>query len=103
MPNGNLVIEFSVRDVIKKIIFKGCGGKIIKYGLNILALASYVRYAMFIKELISKHGIKYVNLFKNTCIKIILKHAKFLLKEIGKIKTKIRSRFNWKRKSKKIE
>ena len=94
MSNSDLVLRFPVG----KIVFKGCGSKILNNGLNLLLLVSYIRYAMFIKKFIAIYGVKYVNLFRTNLIRIIVRGIKSILNKIGeirrKIKLKIRSIFD---------
>lgn len=72
MPNSDLVIRFPVGNLIRKILFKGCGSKIINNGFNLLVLLGYVRYAIFIKRFIAIYGIKYVNFFRTKLIWIVV-------------------------------
>ena len=56
--------------------------KIFNCGINILLLASYIRYSMFIKQFIIIYGVKYINLFKINSIRIIVRCVKSILRSI---------------------
>jgi len=79
MSNSDLVIRFPVGNLLRKIVFKGCGSKILNNGLNLLLLVSYIRYAMFIKKFIAIYGVKYVNLFRTNLIRIVVRYIKLIL------------------------
>ena len=96
MPNSDLIIRFPLGNLVRKIVFKGCGSKLLQNGLNLLLLVSYIRYAMFIKKFIAIYGVKYVNLFRTNLIRIIVRGIKLILNKIGKIKRKINSKIRFK-------
>nr|WPV76536.1 hypothetical protein [Naviculales sp.] len=102
MPNSDLIIRFPVENLIRKILLKGCGSKILKNGFNVLVLLSYVRYAIFLKRFISIYGIKYVNFFRTKLICIVVTGSKLILKKIRKFSSKVKfRRFRFKRKTNK--
>jgi hypothetical protein len=102
MPNSDLVIRFPVGNLIRKILFKGCGSKIVSNGFNLLVLLSYVRYAIFIKRFIAIYGIKYLNFFRTKLICIVVTGSNLILKKIRKFSSKVKfRRFRFKRKAKK--
>jgi hypothetical protein len=102
MSNSDLVIRFPVGNLIRKILFKGCGSKIVSNGFNLLVLLSYVRYAIFIKRFITIDGIKYVNFFRTGLICIIVTSSDLILKKIRKFSSKVKfRRFRFKREDKK--
>ena len=102
MPNSDLVIRFPVGNLIRKILFKACGSKILSNGFNLLILLSYVRYAIFIKRFIAIYGIKYVNFFRTKLTCIVVRSSKLVLKKIHKFISKVKfRRFKLKRKVKK--
>jgi hypothetical protein len=104
MSNTDIGIRLPTKNLRQKVIFKGCGLQILKYGINLLLIVSYLKYPILLKELIAGYGIQYLNLFKGTFLKIIWKWSKSILKKIGKVKNKIRKlSFNRKRSKRKGE
>ena len=88
MLNSDFVIRFPIGNLVRKIIFKGCGSEIFKSSFNLLLIASYVKYALVIKNFINQSGIKYIVLFRNTFIKIVIKNSKSIFLKIAKIRKK---------------
>ena len=102
MPNSDLVIRFPVGNLIRKILFKGAGSKILSNGFNLLVLLSYVRSAIFIKKFIAIYGVKYINFFRSKLISIVVAASNLILKKIRRFSSKVKfRRFRFKRKAKK--
>ena len=110
-PNGkrDLSIRFPTGKLFRRILSsKGYNSQMLRYIVNFLLIAGYIKYAIgiavFLKKFIDKHGLKSIRVFKDTGIKIVIKYIKSVLKRIVKVKNKIRfnlksneRKFNWKK------
>ena len=94
MPNSDLVIRFPVGSLIKKVIFKGQGSKILEKGLNIALLFFYIHYSLFMKRFLTQYGMKYLSVFQTKLIRIVVRSFKSIRNKINRIKIKISSKFN---------